>query len=272
MRLRIIKGSDTDIHLVGIHGLFRWKHHLVPGVSVADLVEIQPDGFINVVRDVQEVLKENSENPKWEKEAIPDYVETQEWMMEEMFLTSLLAESQKKPFYVVARTHNISNLTDMFFTKKKKIYVSYPITSIREKSPALLEKIQSEYIPKLEELFVVFDPLCIKDMALITGQNVVENEQTGKLNDKAKEIIKIRTIERDFQFISQSDAVVVIYLTDKNSPGVMQEIGYAHRNQRPVFMLSKDEKFSPFLEDATYSLDNDFSSLFHKLGDFAKLK
>jgi nucleoside 2-deoxyribosyltransferase len=64
----------------------------------------------------------------------------------------------------------------------------------------------------------------------------------------ADEIIKARMIERDFQFIDQSDIVVVFYLTDKVSPGVLAEIYYAHRNQKPAFIALPGAR-SPFLED-----------------------
>ena len=71
-----------------------------------------------------------------------------------------------------------------------------------------------------------------------------------QFDSKAKEIIKARTIERDFQFIDQSDAVVVLYMTEKLSPGVLSEIAYAHRTGKPVFMVFPF-KSSPFIEDIT---------------------
>ena len=70
-----------------------------------------------------------------------------------------------------------------------------------------------------------------------------EEEDAGKypelieqLDADVIKIIKSRTVHRDYQFIDQSDAIVVFYLTDKLSPGVMGEIVYAHRNQKPIFI------------------------------------
>jgi hypothetical protein len=44
------------------------------------------------------------------------------------------------------------------------VYLSYPITEIREENPELLEKIQGPILQRLEKLFVVFNPLSIQDM------------------------------------------------------------------------------------------------------------
>ena len=59
--------------------------------------------------------------------------------------------------------------------------------------------------------------------------------------------IKERTIERDFQFIDQSDLVIVVYETEKTSPGVLSEALYAHGHDKPVYMAFPHAK-SPFLE------------------------
>ena len=265
----ILKKEEDYIHLVGIHATFRWKERLIPGISYQDVVDLNPAGFVNIIRDVKDIMQLNSSNPKWDKHTLPNVQETQEWMMVEEFATEILAEMSSTPIYLVSRNHHIDNVADLFLTNKKKIYLSYPITAVQQDEPELLEKIQGEILGKLEKLFIVFNPLSIEDMPLLNEEfSEIVPEEMEKLSSKAKSIIKARTIERDFQFIDQSDAVVVFYLTEKVSPGVLAEIYYAHRNQKPVFMVFPAKK-SPFIEDAVSHIENDIDSLMKRLEDFA---
>lgn len=268
--IRVLQQPHIDIHFIGVHSVFRWKNRLIPGLSYADLTELKPDGFLNIVDDVKRVHDTNSKNPKWDMNTVPNFEETQDWMNEEEFITELLADIFNKPMFLIARQHNVPNLADLFFTTKKKIYLSYPISLVRQDNPELLEKIQGNILSELEKMFVVFNPLTISDMSL-TYQEVEKElpQLIGQLTPKAKEIIKTRTVERDFQFIDQADAVVVFYLTEKVSPGVLAEIYYAHRNQKPVFMVYPGAR-SPFMEDAATYIENDMDALMDRLKDFAK--
>lgn len=265
----ILKKPDADLHLIGVHGTFRWKHRIIPGMSYSDLLEIQPDGFLNVVDDVKTIVSINGRNPKWDAETLPSLEETQEWMLEEEFVTEVLADVTERPVYIVARRHTISNLADLFFSDKKRIYLSYPITAVQKDEPELLTRIEGPILRDLEQLFVVFNPLAIKDMSLANQQTNGDLPTSVRaITLKAKEIIKARTIERDFQFIDQADGVVVFYLTERLSPGVLSEILYAHRNQKPVFMAFPGAR-SPFLEDIATVIEPDVDSLMSVLGDWA---
>jgi len=267
--LRIAKMTDTDIHFIGVHATFRWKSRIIPGMSFQDVLEIKPDGLLNIIGDIQTICKINCNNPKWDEKTLPNPQETQYWMMEEEFVTEVIGEVINSQMYLVARRHNIQNLSDLFFSAKKKIYLSYPITAIREEHPELLEQIQNKMLKDLEELFVVFDPLTIKDIGDMDRQfNGALPVSLKEFDSKAKEIIKARTIERDFQFIDQSDAVVVLYITEKLSPGVIAEIAYAHRTAKPVFMVFPF-KLSPFIEDMTTSIYKTFEELIERLKSFS---
>jgi adenylate kinase/nucleoside 2-deoxyribosyltransferase len=268
VNIRILSQPDADLHLIGLHAMFRWKRRLVPGISYPDVLALSPDGFISVIDDVRTVFETNQRNPKWDEDTLPNPEETQEWMMEEEFLTEVLADVVGKPIYLVARKRNIGNLADLFFTKKKKVYLSFPITAVRETEPQLLERIQGPILSELQNLFVVFNPLAIKDMALTYPNPAGVPELVSQLTPRAKEILKSRTVERDFQFIDQSDAVVVFYETEKVSPGVLAEIFYAHRNTKPVF-ASFAGKPSPFLESAVTELHSTPEALLESLRRFA---
>lgn len=175
-------------------------------------------------------------------------------MIEEEFVTEVLADVLGKPLFLVARRHHPSNISDLFFSDKKKIYLSYPITAVKDDNPNLLGQIQGEILEELEKLFVVFNPLAIEDISLTyLKEGDAVPKLLEQLTPKAKQLLKARTVERDFQFIDQSDAVVVFYLTDKVSPGVLAEIYYANRNMKRVFACFQG-KASPFLEGAVTEL------------------
>ena len=117
---------------------------------------------------------------------------------------------------------------ELLFSPKPKFYLSYPITLLRD-TPKEIEQIR-EIGEKLSRSFIVFDPLTIKDMALVTaGGDGSVPATMGEMDDGVIEQIKTRTISRDYQFVHQSDFVVVIYPTDKLSPGVLSEMNYATR-------------------------------------------
>ena len=266
VRVRVCEHPAADLHLIGIHACFRWKERLIPGISFIDIGDLRPDGFINVVDDVKAVYAHNSTNPKWDASTLPDLAHTQDWMIEEEFITEVLAEVQSKPMYLVARDHKIPNLADLFFSDKKKIYLSYPITAVQETQPELLARIQGQILTELEHLFVVFNPLTIEDMSLVSGKVVPET--VDQVTPDAKALIKSRTVERDYQFIDQSDAVVVYYMTDKVSPGVLAEIYYAHRNMKTVY-LCFPYSASPFLEGAATQISKSPEEQFALLQRFA---
>jgi adenylate kinase/nucleoside 2-deoxyribosyltransferase len=265
--IEVLRTPNVAVHLVGLHATFRWKNRLIPGISYQELVDFKPDGFLSVVRTVDKICETNKANHKWDDLTRPDLQETQEWMIEEEFVTEVLADVSQAPMFLVSREHHIHNLADLLLTNKKKIYLSYPITAVRESNPELLAQVQGPILERLEELFVVFNPLAVQDMRLAGESDLPD--YIGEVTAKAKDIIKARTIERDFQFIDQADAVVVFYLTDKVSPGVLAEIYYAHRNQKPVFVVSAGAR-SPFLEDVAQVLEPTVDALLPHLETFAR--
>jgi adenylate kinase len=266
------ENHDDYTHFIGVHACFHWRNRIIPGISFQNLIDLEPSGFVHVHRNVKDIMEKNKRNPKWDIETLPNLEQTQEWMMEEEFITEVLAEVLDVPIYIVSRDHHIENLVDLFFSDKKRVYLSYPITAIQNENPQLLEKIQGPILQRLEKLFVVFNPLSIQDMPLISGnaKNKIP-DLVEHLNANTKEIIKKRTIERDYQFIDQSDAVIVFYLTEKVSPGVLSEVYYAHRNMKPVYMVLSSQR-SPFIEDAADFIEKDIDPLFLRLEKFASNK
>lgn len=260
----ISRDDTSEIIFIGMHALFYWRGKLIPGVSYSDLNSIKLDGVITVVDDVITICKNNINNPKYADGSLPSPESFQRWMMEEELLSDVFASIKGVPMFVLAKKHRIENLYSLFFGDKKRIYLSFPITAIRDRQD-ILNKIQNEYKNKLESLFFVFNPLDIMDKTHASQKN---DEVAGFLEQGSLELIDSRTIERDYRFISQSDAVVVIYPTDKLSPGVSAEMSYAYSHQIPVFMLFSGH-VSPFLDEIA-DVFHDEEPFFSKLEEFAK--
>ena len=250
-----IMKNPVDFNFIGTHATFRWKGRLISGLSFKDLSELKIDVFINIIDDVEKIYKRNSINPKWKEVELPTPEETNNWIMEEEFITQVISEIYNVPYLLIGRNHRITNLSNLFLTSMKKIYLSYPITHIEKENPKLLNHVRESVLPKLEEKFIVFDPLVIKNMKLASTRQIDLPDSVEKISDKVVAQISARTIERDYKFIDQSDFVVVIYLTEKVSPGVLSEIIYAHKHNKPVYMVFSSSH-SPFLLSSPESCVN----------------
>jgi adenylate kinase/nucleoside 2-deoxyribosyltransferase len=248
------RASEYEHAFIGLHSCFRWRGRLIEGFSFRDIRELSADVFVNVVDDLADITHRMAPNPQWTSMRRE---EINVWLDEEEFLTKQMATLNSKPHYTVARRHDLENFYDLLFSDKQKFYLSYPITLLRSNVDHL-NKIQAFGL-RMRKNFIVFDPLDIKDMELIHGAEVELSEKQeptsadgittiSNIDGSFSEQIKARTISRDFQFIHQSDFVVVLYPTDKLSPGVLSEMNYASRYNKPVYAVYSHAR-SPFFEN-----------------------
>ena len=240
---------------------------LLEGFSFKDIEILPPDMFINVVDNIADIYERMEKSTQWagiRKTAL------NVWLDEEEFLTRQLAHLTEKPYYTVARQHELANFYELLFSDKPKFYLSYPITLLTD-TPEEIKRIR-ELGAKLRHSFIVFDPLAIKDMALVTASKDGNEDDMlnvpatmSELDDDVIEQIKTRTISRDYQFVHQSDFVVVLYPTDKLSPGVLSEMNYASRHNKPVYAVYSETR-SIFFEN----LCDKIFDTFEELEDFLK--
>jgi len=259
--------SDYEHTFIGLHACFRWRGRLIEGISFRDVYDLPADVLVNVVDDLADITYRMEPNPQWtgmRREEI------NVWLDEEEFLTKQLATLNDKPHYTVARQHDLENFYDLLFSDKQKFYLSYPITLLRG-MPDQINRIRA-FGSNMREEFIVFDPLYIKDMELIHDAEtpIGEKHKSATTEDQITTIssidanlseqIKTRTISRDYQFIHQSDFVVVLYLTDKLSPGVLSEMNYASRYNKPVYAVYSHAR-SPFFENLCEQIFNSLEEL-----------
>jgi len=253
----IAQRAETYEHaIIGLHACFRWRGSLIDGFSFKDIEILPPDLFINVVDNIADISERMEETAQW---AGMGKATLNVWLDEEEFLTRQLANLIEKPHYTVARQHELENFYELLFSPKPKFYLSYPITLLQE-IPGEIQKIR-ELGEKLRHSFIIFDPLTIKDMALVgSGEEGRVLPTMSEMDAHVIEQIKTRTISRDYQFIHQSDFVVVIYPTDKLSPGVLSEMNYASRYNKPVYAFYTGTR-SIFFENLCERIFNTFEEL-----------
>ena len=254
--------ADYQHAVIGLHASFRWRGSLLEGFSYKDIEIIQPDMLINVVDNITDISERMERSIQW---AGTGKATLNVWLDEEEFLTRQLAQLIEKPYYAVAKQHDLENFYELLFSPRKPIfYLSYPITLLRD-TPEKIEKIR-EMGERLSRSFIVFDPLSIKDMALVTRTKVDGADSLNlpptmsEMDDDVIEQIKTRTISRDYQFIHQSDFVVVLYPTDKLSPGVLSEMNYASRYNKPVYAVYSETR-SIFFENLCERIFDTFEEL-----------
>ncbi|NLF38996.1 AAA family ATPase [bacterium] len=249
---RILRGIESvKDAFISIHLTFRWRNQLLPGFNFSDIMKLKPDVYINVVDNLKEIHERIRHSKEWERTPTLDDLNT--WLDEEDFVTRTLADFQQKPCWVIARDHYVDNLAKLLFdSAMPRMYLSYPITTIRRERPQLLATIQ-QFGRDLTARFVVFDPLHIKDMELAHAtEKRHDSLETGaldimELNETVVQQVKHRTVTRDYRFIDQSDFIVVYYPTDKLSPGVISEMIYAHTRNKSVYAIFDGQR-SPFFE------------------------
>jgi len=264
------RGPDSEENLViSTHVCFRWKKHLVPAFNLYYLNRINPDVYVTIV-DNAHAIKSRLERTQWRgRLKLKDIVV---WRDEETFITEILAEYQRKPFYIIARREPPSLLVDLVYRVERrrakgekaapKAYLSYPITHVLGNLEHF--KLKDEVKRALtEEGVIVFDPIAVDEANLIglaenalsRGSDEVEadaGDHTIRLS--VQEILEARgdiidqIVARDYKLIDQSDMIVVFYPTTAVSPGVLNEIHYGFTHNKHVYAIFPHETRSPFFE------------------------
>ncbi len=241
----ILSSIDKNkINILSLHLTFRWHRRLMPGFSFSELDEFSPDIYINVNSELKSII-DCMKKDKWAKELSLETVNM--WIDEEEFTTKLLADLHEKPFYLVPAKMDIEQIIELIKTNKKKAYLSYPITLIEKTEPEKIKEIRN-FGNLLKKEIILFDPLYISD--LLDLENLKKKPHTSPIEsvtEEAEKMTKERVVARDFQFIDQSDYVIVYYPTPLLSAGVMSEIVHAYAHNKEVYAIYPFE-VSPFLE------------------------
>lgn len=221
----IEKRESTEkptIVFISSHATFWYRKTLIAGIDFRLLRWLTPGMLITVVDDVVDVWTRlhDTGQERWKD---VDPTEISEWREIETFFTQQFAraitpEGEPNRFFVIPKSQDPGSIVQMLIRpESKKVYRSYPITSVKKKHPDVQNK--ADLIgEQLERNMIVFDPLGVTDL-----------ERTKELKRKydawctangsnsnwpvIEQHLKSQTISRDHQLIDQSDAVVVFYPT-----------------------------------------------------------
>jgi adenylate kinase len=242
---RILSETDkSDTTVLSLHLTFRWHRRLLPGFAFPELEKFSPDMYINVNDELKSIIN-CMKKDKWAKELSLETVNM--WIDEEEFTTKLLADLHGKPFYLVPKNMDLDQIVELIKTNKKKAYLSYPITLLEKENPEKIKEIR-EFGNLLKKEVILFDPLYISDLLDIENLKKKKGaEKIEQVTDEAEQMTKDRVVARDFQFIDQSDYVIVYYPTQLLSAGVMSEIVHAYAHNKEAYAIYPFE-VSPFLE------------------------
>ncbi|RLE77894.1 MAG: hypothetical protein DRJ44_01020 [Thermoprotei archaeon] len=244
------------IYVVSTHASFRWRRYLLPAFDFFYLNKLSPDLFITVIDSIVDIKKRLENTRQWRGRLRFRDIIT--WQEEEVFITKILAEYQRKPFYVIPRQQPPSTLYDILFSQKKRVYLSYPMTHVEDYESYI--KRVSKFKERLSEYFVVFDPGYIDDYRLLVEayKALGEDKEYVDMNGfriSLSEVMEVekdlrdQTVRRDFMLIDQSDFVVVYYTLPTLSPGVLSEIIYSFTNNKDVYLVfTPSNRVSPFFE------------------------
>ncbi len=279
--------KKSEAIAISTHTCFRWKKHLTHAFNFYYLNKIDPDIYINIVDNVHYIYAKLQNNPAWKNRlTLKDLLV---WRDEELFITRMLAEYRKKPFYLFSRREDPRMLEKILFdiemaknTNKKpapKAYLSYPITHVKG-SPKFFEE-KEETKKRLKEAgIVIFDPIAVEDFEIVDlaysakskGQNHIKIKVDGveaviSVEEvyNALEDIKDQVVARDYQLITQSDMIIVYYPTKILSPGVLSEINFGFTHNKQVYAIFPHESVSPFFEYYTTKIFKDVDSLIEHL-------
>jgi adenylate kinase len=276
-----------QVAAISTHVCFRWKKHLLHAFNFHYVNLLAPDVYINIIDNAHYIYAALASSNAWRGKLT--LKEILVWRDEEAFITRLLAEYQRKPYYVFPRHEDPQMLQKILYDVERakktgqkpapKAYLSYPITHVKGDPEFMKQK--DEVKQRLKQAgIVVFDPISIEDSILVdmayeaekNGKDTVEiptETQTVQLPIKqiyeALDDIKDQIVARDYQLINQSDFIVVYYPVTVLSPGVLSEIKYGYTHNKHVYAIFPHQSASPFFEYYTTKIFKDLDTLIQHL-------
>lgn len=253
----ISKAKKANNLIVNTHATFRWRHGLFPAVDFDQMRQLKADMYINLIDGVT-ALHHRLANEHVIEHSLKDLIV---WREEEIIGTEMLCKGvdENVPFYCLARGCEEETIETfyrlVFERKRKKVYLSFPMTHVTD-----LEDVKREinqFRDLMKELFICFDPADLEESLLPQkaqkarqkGQDFIEVTTLGQkvkldLNqvEQIERDINSQIYARDFLLIEQSDMIIsfIPALADGRaaiSSGVERELQHAHEAAKEVYVI-----------------------------------
>ncbi len=258
--------------IVNTHATFRWRHGLFPAFDHDQMLQLDPDLFINLLENVDAVHERLGREHHDVNHSLKDVLV---WREEEILATEVLASIIRGwgHFFVLARGQSVRRAAETFYRlmfepHRKKVYPSFPMTHVMD-MPATLAEID-DFRMLLAEHFITFDPGDVDEKNMLikagiaqkAGQKALQWEINGKkIGLDVDEILSVagdidgQIYARDFKLIEQSDMIISYIPAGPTgrpiiSSGVERELQHAHESTKEVYVIWKSESEpSPFVTE-----------------------
>lgn len=235
-----------DAVILSLHSFFYWKKIFTRAYDRFYLGHFNADVFCTFIDDSRAIKPRLDNKDQWKQEKLT-LQEILLWQNIEVEVTSSWADMYLKPFYAVPVKQPIATFyKTIFYPERDLVYVSMPITHLRNKHD---QKRVDKFIEELDKYFAVFDPRAVE-----------QSSGFGVVNLKAKndKTFFNQIVNRDFYwFVKQCKKVIVFFPKIVSSPGVINEFREAHETNKTVWVIYPGKAGSPFL---TYFSDKIFST------------
>jgi adenylate kinase len=262
--------SQHEHVLVNTHATFRWRHGLFAAFDFDQIKEFNADLYLTMLDNAESVHQRLMRDHDLDH-SLKDIMV---WREEELLATEILANIARGygHFFMISRGRNIPTTQTiyrlMFEAKKKKVYLSFPMSHVMDLPETLAEI--DRFKEAINEHFICFDPADVDEFILHTtavkalqeGQTTMEvNAAEGPITLKTADVAQIsgdimgQIYARDFKMVDQSDMIISLVPELPNgkpglSSGVERELHHAFEGGKEVFVVWACKALpSPFITE-----------------------
>jgi adenylate kinase len=267
----ILREAERHEHIVvNTHATFRWRHGLFAAFDFDQVKAFHADLYITLLDNAENVHQRLLRDHEIDH-TLKDIMV---WREEELLATEIIANITRGHghFYMISRgrkalTHR-TIFSLMFEPKKKKAYLSFPMSHVMD-VPGTLEEIE-RFKAAIGAHFICFDPGDVDEFPLYAaadkahqqGRATIEVQTAeGAVTLKTADVLQIsgdimgQIYARDFKMIDQADMIVSLVPelpTGKPalSSGVERELQHAFEGGKEVYVVWACKAMpSPFITE-----------------------
>lgn len=238
-------GRYEGISIVSTPYSFKWKGKKFFGLTKDEIIKINPDLIIIIIDNVIRIHHRLENDPQWKinKFSLNEIIR---WRREEILsIYNLVNEIESNmKVYLVPYDSGSDFLKEIIMDdKKKKIYLSHPITGEGIEFYNGIKK----FVKKISDYYIVFDPYMIQDWNMVeqwnrysknnndtsnglniklentNGSTIIKNYSSFEIKAAIKNI-RFSIVDIDYKLIESSDAIIVYHPRKEMSAGVMAEM------------------------------------------------
>ena len=275
----ILRTAEQHAHVVvNTHATFRWKHGLFAAFDFDQIKAFKANIYLTLLDNVeavhQRLLRDHDIDHTLKDVMV--------WREEELLATEILANMLKGYGHFFMLSRGRRELTApmlyrlMFEPRRKKAYLSFPMSHVMDLPPTLAEI--DQFKRTMSQHFTCFDPADVDELALHTqalsamqeGRTTIEVAgPEGPLTLKTADVAQIsgdilgQIYARDFKMIDQSDLIVSLIPELPGgkpalSSGVERELHHAFEGGKEVYVIWRCAVMpSPFVTETATKVFRD---------------